>query len=57
MLASKSNSVIEVTNSDVEVTANDVEIPMLRSGNVDESTTGLTSGLRTQISLNVVTNL
>jgi hypothetical protein len=40
---STSNNVIEVTNSDVDVTANDVEIPTLRSGNVDESTTGSTS--------------
>ena len=50
MLTSTSNNVIEVTNSDVE-------IPTLRFGNVDESTTGLTSGLRTQISLNAVTDL
>jgi hypothetical protein len=58
MLAATSNSVIAVTNSDVDVAANDVEIPTLRqcrherrrSENVDESTTGLASGLRTQIS-------
>ncbi len=65
------NNVIEVTNPDVDVKANNIEIPTLRptidallvstrsrrSENVDESTTGLASGLRTQISLNAVTDL
>jgi hypothetical protein len=32
-----------VTNSDVDGTMNDVEIPTLRSGNVDELTTGSSS--------------
>ena len=68
---STSNNVIEVTNPDVDVKANNVEIPTLRptidallvstrsrrSENVDESTTGLASGSRTQISLNAVTDL
>ncbi len=43
MLTSTSNDDIEVTNSDVDVMANDVEILTLRSGNLDESTTGSTS--------------
>ncbi len=60
-----------MTNHDADVTANGVEIPTLRptieallvstrsrrSENVDESTTGLASGLRTQISSNAVTDL
>jgi hypothetical protein len=65
MLTSTSNDVIEVTNSDVDVTVNDVEIPTLRqcrherrrSKNVDESMTGLASGLIDTDKLNVVMDL
>ena len=52
------DSVIAAANHDVDVTTNDVEIPTFRSTtdsrseNVDESTTGSTSGL-TQISWTV----
>ena len=46
----KSTNVVQVSTEAVALTRS-------RSENVDESTTGLASGLRTQISLNAVTDL